>query len=447
MDPVSAAASIAGLYQVVDLLVGRLSTYVTGVYGARKEIEDLTKSVTGLSGILQRLRDLAFQTQEETRGAGLTGSVVINEAHITTCRDTVKRLQSILERHDPLQAANSFGGIVRKLKWPLQAPQTRSITSELERHKATITLELLNYNADGVRRLINSQGKVSDRVGLLTAQHEERVEIEERQAMRDNNRRILQFLGENDYESTQSSILATRYKNTGTWFTDGPAFQEWYGGARRKLWLYGIPGAGKTVLTSWVVHYIQLASRKAQSKDGLAFFYCSYQHIDTHEPRTILSAIIRQFAEQNVASMAELRRFHQDHYPEGKSSLTPSIDDLCQLVRFMSEQFDNARIVVDALDEIGEKKRGQVVDLLGNLVGAEGSELKILLTSRDEIDIRKAVNSFKYQAVNIEAKDTDLRLYVEFELNKRISTGVLELYEPTLKDSILQRLSTEAGGM
>ncbi|MCJ1390335.1 hypothetical protein MMC18_003194 [Xylographa bjoerkii] len=137
MDPVSAAASIAGLYQVVDLVVGRLSTYVKGVQGARKDIEDLSNSVTGLSDILKRLRDLAFEVQRESNGAGWAGSVVINEAHITTCRNTVRRLQLILEKHDPQQAANSFEGIVRKLKWPLQAAQTKSLSlsdTQIESH-------------------------------------------------------------------------------------------------------------------------------------------------------------------------------------------------------------------------------------------------------------------------------------------------------------------------
>ncbi|MCJ1379768.1 hypothetical protein MMC17_002871 [Xylographa soralifera] len=412
MDPISAAASIAGLYQVVDLLVGRLSTYVKGVQAARKEIEDLSNSVMGLSGILKRLRDLAFEVQQESHGASWTGSMIINETHIITCRTTVKQLQTILEKHDPLREH-----------------------------------ELLNYNADGVRRLITRQGRISDRVGLLMAQHEERVEIEERQARRENNRRILQFLGESNYESMQSSILATRYRNTGTWFTDGQAFQEWYGGAESKLWLCGIPEAGKTVLTAWVVHYIQLASRKAQSKDGLAFFFCSYQQIDSHMPRTILGAIIRQFAEQSEVCMAELQKFHQDHYPDGRSSLTPSIEGLCQLVRSMSEQFNNARIIIDALDEIEEKKRGDVVELLGKLSNPGNPKPRILLTSRDEFDLRQTLSSFEYQAVNIEAKDTDLRLYVEYELNKRISTGVLELSDPALKDGLFQGLPTEAGGM
>jgi hypothetical protein len=64
-------------------------------------------------------------------------------------------------------------------------------------------------------------------------------------------RRMLDTIGPYDPSGHQNIAVKLRQPGTGVWFTEGPQFKTWLGTRNAKMWLYGIPGAGKTVLT-WV---------------------------------------------------------------------------------------------------------------------------------------------------------------------------------------------------
>ena len=62
-------------------------------------------------------------------------------------------------------------------------------------------------------------------------------------------RRILDIIGPFDPSGHQNIAIKLRQPGTGVWFTEGLQFKNWLETSNSKLWLYGIPGAGKTVLT------------------------------------------------------------------------------------------------------------------------------------------------------------------------------------------------------
>jgi ribosomal protein S16 len=62
-------------------------------------------------------------------------------------------------------------------------------------------------------------------------------------------RKILDTIGSFDPNGHQNIAIKLRQPGTGVWFTEGPQFKHWVETPKAKLWLYGIPGAGKTVLT------------------------------------------------------------------------------------------------------------------------------------------------------------------------------------------------------
>ncbi|KAI1055577.1 hypothetical protein LB505_010833 [Fusarium chuoi] len=44
-----------------------------------------------------------------------------------------------------------------------------------------------------------------------------------------------------------------RHDGTGQWFIQSPAFTEFKAGSRKHLWLHGLAGCGKTVLSSQIL--------------------------------------------------------------------------------------------------------------------------------------------------------------------------------------------------
>lgn len=101
----------------------------------------------------------------------------------------------------------------------------------------------------------------------------------------------------------------------GTWLTESPRFLHWLETPCSKLWLTGIPGAGKTVLAGSV---IQEALNRSYSNQqvGVAFFFCDYKNSETWETVAILGAVASQLARQKDVAFEILRQYHNDLRPK-----------------------------------------------------------------------------------------------------------------------------------
>jgi hypothetical protein len=64
---------------------------------------------------------------------------------------------------------------------------------------------------------------------------------------------ILDWITVTDYSSQQSDFLRRRQMGTGQWLLDSTDYKQWVAAIQQTLFCPGIPGAGKTILTSVVV--------------------------------------------------------------------------------------------------------------------------------------------------------------------------------------------------
>jgi Cdc6-like AAA superfamily ATPase len=230
-----------------------------------------------------------------------------------------------------------------------------------------------------------------------------------------------------------------RQAGTGLWFIDSHDFRDWWDTPNSKLWLYGIPGAGKTVLASTIID--EAISRSSESV-AIAQFYCDYKDSITQDISTILSSLIKQLAFQSEDSFQILKEFHIRHNPKGKLPVPFTVPDLCQLFLDMAAPFNSVAIVVDALDECGKSTVANVKHLASL---HRGPAIKTLFLSRDEEDIRTVLSD--YPEFSIAAQNSDLRLYVTSQLEERISDGMLTINDLELQASIVDKLINRAAGM
>jgi hypothetical protein len=70
-DPLTVAASIAGIASHADIVVEHLVKYLRGVKDARKEVSALLKETSSLGGILKALSILAKQLESDQIDAEL----------------------------------------------------------------------------------------------------------------------------------------------------------------------------------------------------------------------------------------------------------------------------------------------------------------------------------------------------------------------------------------
>ncbi|KAL6358357.1 hypothetical protein LRP88_08542 [Fusarium phalaenopsidis] len=80
---------------------------------------------------------------------------------------------------------------------------------------------------------------------------------------------VERWLSPPDYSINAKLARKRRHAGTGTWLLDSPAFQEWKLGSRRHLWLYGLAGCGKTVLSATILDNLP----QTDTRTTLAFFF------------------------------------------------------------------------------------------------------------------------------------------------------------------------------
>ncbi|KAL8760737.1 MAG: hypothetical protein Q9184_003095 [Pyrenodesmia sp. 2 TL-2023] len=417
-DPLTIATSIAGLVTLADLVFGRIFQYAKGVKEASNDIFRLSSEVGALYGILNTLRLVACQLEDEAFRSAT------RPYHLYSCTQTLEKLKAILDK-DSTSCVHSqrVKSIKRKLHWPFKASEVKSLLAEIERHKATLGLAL---NADDEIRL------------ELRQKHE----ADTRVAMSLKREGILKTFGKVDPSKNQKMGLKLRQQGTGSWLIESQEFGEWSQTNNAKLWLHGIPGAGKTVLAATV---IEEALRTSNTSHAVAFFYCDYKDTATQEPRLILGSLSQQIAKQDEQSFAKLQSFCERQNPECKDDFQYESQELRDLVLDLASSFDSVTVVVDGLDECGSKA-AEVTELITSLnVTDSDINIKTILLSRDEFDIRNHLEDFT--KLEIAAKRSDLRLYVAAEIDIRVRKNQLRIKDQSLKAYIMERLENRAEGM
>ena len=69
----------------------------------------------------------------------------------------------------------------------------------------------------------------------------------------DKDIKILDWLTPVDYGPQQTDNIRRRQPGTGQWLLDSAEYQTWLKTSKQTLFCPGIPGAGKTILTSIVI--------------------------------------------------------------------------------------------------------------------------------------------------------------------------------------------------
>ena len=435
-DPLSISGSIAGLVSLADIVFSRTYKYVRAVSNASKDIVKIFSEISDLYGILVRLRLMCDQLNDDP----FEWTARIHLFH--SCHKTLEKLRSTLDRDDATSLQDQpFEKIKRKLRWPFTSVEVKELVKELSEHKSTLGLALNVDSKLALLRVLSKQDVLNE--GILDIKKELilRRETETRIHIDGARRKVLDSFCSIDPRRNLDMSRKLRHPNTGLWMIESPEFRHCLSSDQARLCLHGIPGAGKTVLTSLIIDEIL---QKSSPSTAIAYFFCDYKNAATQEPHKILGCLVQQIARQDMQSFEKLRNFYDNH-GQGRTD-TAQYDPvaLCQLFQDMTSGFDATMIVVDGLDECGNSS-GYVTELLASLGKSEASAIKTLLLSREELDIQECLGD--YVAISIAARNSDLRIYVDAELENRIHKKKLNIKAPGLKEYIRQRLIDGAEGM
>jgi hypothetical protein len=85
--------------------------------------------------------------------------------------------------------------------------------------------------------------------------------------------RIYDWLSAADPSSNYQQALKQRHQNTGLWFLESDQYRAWKNDPASFLWLHGIPGSGKTILSSIVLEDVLRTCHSTGEKAVLYFYF------------------------------------------------------------------------------------------------------------------------------------------------------------------------------
>lgn len=166
-----------------------------------------------------------------------------------------------------------------------------------------------------------------------------------------------------------------------------PQWPLWIEGKHRCLWIHGIPGAGKSILASYLAEVIEkrcTSSSNGCLKLGHAYYYCYFGH-NQDESSHFLRWVIGQLCRQSTKVPEELQNIY-------KSGKTPTLSSLLSVLHHTMEGFERVYLILDAVDE--SVPRTDLLRVIRDLsTDARFSALGLLVTSRQYIDIEQVLES------------------------------------------------------
>lgn len=192
-------------------------------------------------------------------------------------------------------------------------------------------------------------------------------------------------------------------------------YVEWKTNSASFLWLYGIPGCGKTILSSTVIEDVLRRCSEDPQNRVLAYFYFDFNDPEKQSSELMLGSLIIQFAGHCIRMPTALESLFSACM---NGQRRPSSGELLETLQQLIKEFHIAYIVLDALDESND--RAELLQTLINITGQQAENLHVLVTSRQEKDINDSLKSSvdKMASICLQSAivDEDIRSLVRHRL-------------------------------
>lgn len=271
-----------------------------------------------------------------------------------------------------------------------------------------------------------------------------RVTGEKVQELRLNHRekQIRDWLSAPDPSINYTNALAKRHQGTGIWFTSGQAFTTWKKQSNSFLWLHGIPGCGKTVLSSTIIEHL---NRIATPTQALLYFYFDFNDTNKQTLGSMLRSLVNQLYQGQLDTRGALDQSWESHGEGNQQIPRTSLEDV---LLAMLSKVNDVSIVLDALDE--STARSDLLSWLRGILEAKSFSCRILVTARREEDIESALRRWTRpeDSMSIRKSDTegDIREYVKHTVR---NSEELDRWRerPDVQNEIEMELVRKADGM
>ncbi|KAL1985679.1 hypothetical protein VTN96DRAFT_7546 [Rasamsonia emersonii] len=343
---------IANIVQIVDFgerVISRLNDFHRTVNNCPRAFRQTMTEVPLLVDTLKQTeKGIAAGTVQEDTARALFPVV-------EGCREQLETLDSLLKKALPKKGDSMGTRNLKALSSLIQEPKVEKLNRSIHRYIQTLTF----YHAAAASTAYPSVGE--------------------------KLAKLRRWLSAPDPSPTQYKLVNERLANTGLWFLKSQKYIRWKTDIMSFLWLYGIPGSGKSVLCSGIVEDV---SRDCESDAGkaIAYYYFSFSSLDDQAPEQMIKSLISQFSEKCVRIPASLESVLSSDLTGQRQ---PPLHKLLDMLRAIMQEFPASYIVLDGLDECPDREG--LLGVLTKIVRWELENLHMIVLSRDEPDIRRSL--------------------------------------------------------
>ncbi|KAI0856607.1 hypothetical protein F4860DRAFT_398338 [Xylaria cubensis] len=263
---------------------------------------------------------------------------------------------------------------------------------------------------------------------------------------REDRLRILNAISKIPYGTHHKEERNGRVEGSGEWFLKKPEFKEWRRSSSPSvLWLHGIPGSGKTKLTSLVIDELL-------GHEHVAYFYCTRNPAEAERAHCdkILRSLVRQLASVGPRQpmLEPVAKCYRDAMEGGAGEpedLALVTDESVKVLLKLFDKYPAVALVLDALDEVNQESRQELLDALSNLIQQSTTLVRIFISSRSNYDISFSLADAPNIYIGADDNAEDISSFI----NKKLAEAKLlrgNLY-PSLHAIIVKTLNDGAKGM
>ena len=421
-DPLSVAASVAGLaslgIQITDSLVRVYDLYknqYSQVARTSEKLESLSAAFRSLEAALQ---DRTFRPNERDLLASITSAT-------KKCQFLIEELSGENEKFQRCAIGgfeDKIGVASRRIAYPFRQSTLQKLQEDIGeiRNNVSIALEVLGINS--VKQTQEDVVNVKSLLDLMRA-----TQI---------SSTIKDWLRAPDPSINHEAAYAKHCPGTGLWLLNSPTFANWMVGENSFLWLSGFAGCGKSIVCSTAIQQV-FRKKGADRNIDVGFFYFTFNDETKQDESALLRTLLLQLSGQLSESQNALSRL----YDSSKNAVPPP-EILLSHFHDLVQNFNQVYILLDALDECPQSHhREHVLNSIDRIRGWFLPQMHLMVTSRDEIDVRESLNPTSSGEILLKNSgvDQDIKSFVTKQLNTNRQLVKLRAYHEKIEDHLTRK--------
>ncbi|KAF7340371.1 HET-like protein [Mycena venus] len=238
-----------------------------------------------------------------------------------------------------------------------------------------------------------------------------------------------------DTKDRQYELQSLHHEATGRWLLCDDRFVRWKD-TPSSLWIRGISGTGKSVLSSTVIEEITLT---CPEQSAVAYFYFDFRN-ERQRMDIMIRSIVWQLSRQ---SPSPYRTLHQLYEMLKNGAIQPQHVHLLGVLKDLLSEFDKTYIIIDGLDECRKTDSEPLVQFIHGLCYPTKNVVHLLFTSQPLEEFQRAFKAVTFIELDSVVSNDDISSFVS---SKVPGMGNWASHEKHVKD-VTKQIVQKSNGM